>query len=77
MEKKKTEVQNQLNKFYEAREDLYNLFDSVIPKKEGLDIYDFDKCDSEIVKELYKKFYSYDYEARKFQPILRKYYEGE
>lgn len=77
MEERKKIVQNQLKEFYKAREEIYELFDSVIPKKEGLDIYDFDKCDSEIIKELYKKFYAFDYQARKFQPILHRYSEGE
>lgn len=75
-ENKKELVENQLTEFYKARDELYELFDKVIPKLNESELYNLQKCECEILKQIYKKFYKYDYEARKFQPILQKYYEG-
>ena len=66
------EIEEKLNKIFEARNDFFALLDELVPKNEDGKTLNFDKMPNNNIKKLYSKFYSYDYEFRKMLPLIYK-----
>ena len=45
-----------------------------MPKIAGTDVFDFERAGAASLKEVYAKFYGYDYAARKLLPYLYRTY---
>ncbi|AQW85791.1 hypothetical protein BB381_05700 [Campylobacter pinnipediorum subsp. caledonicus] len=68
-------VEQKIKDLFKARDDFFDLLDSVVPKKEGTDIFDFDKQKDVDLKDVYAKFYAYDYSIRKLLIDVYRAYE--
>lgn len=60
-------VKAKIEAILKARSDFFAELDRQVPKKNGTDVFDFDKADANL-KEIYAKFYAYDYSLRKLLP---------
>ena len=60
-------VKAKIEAILKARSDFFAELDRQVPKKNGTDVFDFDKADTNL-KEIYAKFYAYDYSLRKLLP---------
>lgn len=69
----KKEVVKKLMELFSSRDEFFNYLDSKVSKVPNTDVLDFG--DNEELKEIYAKFYSYDYSIRKLLPYLYKVYE--
>ena len=69
----KKEVVKKLRELFSSRDEFFSYLDSKAPKVPNTDILDFG--DNKELKEIYAKFYSYDYSIRKLLPYLYKAYE--
>ncbi|MCZ6102849.1 MAG: CmeU family protein [Campylobacter ureolyticus] len=68
----KKEVVKKLRELFSSRDEFFSYLDSKVSKVPNTDVLDFG--DKEL-KEIYAKFYSYDYSIRKLLPYLYKAYE--
>ena len=69
----KKEVVKKLRELFSSRDEFFNYLDSKASKIPNTDVLDFG--DNKELKEIYAKFYSYDYSIRKLLPYLYKVYE--
>ena len=69
----KKEVVKKLRELFNSRDEFFNYLDSKVSKVPNTDVLDFG--DNKELKEIYAKFYSYDYSIRKLLPYLYKTYE--
>lgn len=53
-----------------ARGEFFDVLDKIVPKVNGTQVFDFDACDDANLKEIYAKFYAYDYAIRKILPQI-------
>ena len=60
-------VKAKIEAILKARSDFFAELDRQVPNKNGTDVFDFDKADTNL-KEIYAKFYAYDYGLRKLLP---------
>ncbi len=70
--KKKNEIEEELNKLIKIRTDFYNYLDKNIPKNG--DQFDFSNNPTLNAKDIYSHFYKLDYQARKLRGFLVKAY---
>ncbi|NLK66038.1 MAG: hypothetical protein GX282_00960 [Campylobacteraceae bacterium] len=68
-------IEEQLKKFGESREEFFKLLDSLVPRLTNTDVFDFENCEDKNLKEIYAKFYSYDYAIRRILPFVYKAYD--
>ncbi|WP_311337226.1 CmeU family protein [Campylobacter ureolyticus] len=69
----KKEVVKKLRELFSSRDEFFSYLDSKVSKIPNTDVLDF--RDDKELKEIYAKFYSYDYSIRKLLPYLYKAYE--
>lgn len=67
-------VKENIQKLLDNRAEFYALFDEKIPKINGTDVFDFKNAKDCDIKEIYQKFYKYDYAIRKLLPYLYEAY---
>lgn len=65
-------VEEKLKAIFEARDEFFKFLDQNIPKKNGTDIFDFENAKQANLKDVYAKFYTYDYSVRKLLPDVYK-----
>lgn len=75
MTEKKDEIRSKIEKILAARGDFFALLDERVPKKNGTDVFDFDAAKEANLKEIYAKFYAYDYVVRKLLPDVYAAYD--
>ncbi|MCR4942671.1 MAG: hypothetical protein K5978_07775 [Campylobacter sp.] len=71
---KKDEINAKLEAIFSARKEFFALLDELVPKKNGTDVFDFEKAKNPELKEIYAKFYAFDYNVRKLLPDVYKAY---
>ena len=71
---KSQEVKEKIEKILEARSAFFAELDRQVPKKNGTDVFDFSKVKEADLKEIYAKFYAFDYNLRKLLPDVYKAY---
>ncbi|NDJ27416.1 hypothetical protein DMB95_08235 [Campylobacter sp. MIT 12-8780] len=71
----KEQIIADLNELFKQRKEFYAFFDAKIPKKEGLNIFDFEKLDDANLRDFHKLFHRYDYAIRKLLPRIYKAYD--
>ena len=71
---KSQEVKEKIEKIFEARSAFFAELDRQVPKKNGTDVFDFSKVKEADLKEIYAKFYAFDYNVRKLLPDVYKAY---
>ena len=67
-------VKENIKNLLENRAEFYALFDEKIPKLGDTDVFDFKNAKQVDIKEIYQKFYKYDYAIRKLLPYLYEAY---
>lgn len=67
-------VKENIEKLLDSRAEFYALFDEKIPKFADTDVFDFANAKTADMKEIYNKFYKYDYAIRKLLPYLYEAY---
>ena len=73
MSPEQAKVSEQVGKLLAARGEYYALFDKIIPKRGNSDTFDFDALgENSNLKDIYARFYAYDYEIRKLLPHVYK-----
>ena len=72
---KSQEVKEKIEKILEARSAFFAELDRQVPKKNGTDVFDFSKVKEADLKEIYAKFYAFDYNVRKLLPDVYKAYD--
>lgn len=65
----KKEVEIELDKLIQIREDMYKFLDENLPKDEN-DIYDFSSNPKLDAQKIYEHFFKMDYQARKLRGFL-------
>lgn len=65
-------ISEKIETLLKARAEFFELLDSLVPKIKNTDVFDFDACEDKNLKEIYAKFYSYDYAIRKILPDVYK-----
>lgn len=68
----KDEFKSLIDDIFANRDELYASFDKFI-KTDGK--FDLNLCEDEKIKEIYKKFYKYDYAVRKILPSVYKKFD--
>ncbi|QCD53122.1 CmeU family protein [Campylobacter sp. RM16192] len=68
MQEKRDIVSKQIEDILKARSEFFAELDHQVPKIKGTDVFDFKSVDSANLKEIYAKFYAYDYNVRKLLP---------
>lgn len=66
----KENLRQNLDEVFKNRDEFFAMLDRYIPKKPNSNIFDFDKVEDKSLKEVYEKFYAYDYSVRKLMPDL-------
>ena len=61
-------VKEKIEKILAARSEFFALLDERVPKVGATDVFDFNKAQEANLKEIYAKFYAYDYAVRKLLP---------
>ena len=61
-------VKEKIEKILAARSEFFALLDERVPKVGATDVFDFSKAQEANLKEIYAKFYAYDYAVRKLLP---------
>lgn len=61
-------IKTQIQSMLKAREEFFKVLDENVPKKGNTDVFDFDGAKDKSLKDLYRKFYDYDYAIRKLLP---------
>ncbi|MBE2984921.1 hypothetical protein CCAL9344_04050 [Campylobacter sp. RM9344] len=74
-ESKQAQVKEKIEKIFAARAQFFELLDANVPKKGDTDVFDFDKAKDVNLKEIYAKFYAYDYAVRKLLPDVYSAYD--
>ena len=64
----KNYTEGKIEKILEARAAFFAELDRQVPKKNGTDVFDFSKVKEADLKEIYAKFYAFDYNVRKLLP---------
>ncbi|MBP3223837.1 MAG: hypothetical protein J6M14_00865 [Campylobacter sp.] len=67
-------VEQNIKELLGARAGFFALLDEKVPKIAGTDVFDFANAKEANLREIYAKFYSYDYAIRKLLPYLYKAY---
>lgn len=67
-EREKEEVKSKIEAILKARGEFFAELDKQVPKINGTDVFDFSKCENANLKDIYAKFYAYDYSVRKLLP---------
>ena len=67
-------VEKNIKELLGARAEFFKFLDERVPKITGTDVFDFERADTASLKEVYAKFYGYDYAARKLLPYLYRAY---
>ncbi|ANE36475.1 hypothetical protein CIG11343_1479 [Campylobacter iguaniorum] len=65
-------IKSQIETMLKARDEFFAVLDANVPKQGNSNVFDFDACKDKSLKELYAKFYSYDYSIRKILPYVYK-----
>ncbi len=73
-ESEKQEVEKNIKELLAARAEFFKFLDERMPKIAGTDVFDFERAGAASLKEVYAKFYGYDYAARKLLPYLYRTY---
>lgn len=73
-ESEKQEVEKNIKELLAARAAFFKFLDERVPKIAGTDVFDFERAGAASLKEVYAKFYGYDYAARKLLPYLYRTY---
>ncbi len=73
-ESEKQEVEKNIKELLAARAEFFKFLDERVPKIAGTDVFDFERAGAASLKEIYAKFYGYDYAARKLLPYLYRAY---
>lgn len=60
-------VKAKIETILNARKEFFAELDRQVPKINSTDVFDFAKADANL-KEIYAKFYAYDYSVRKLLP---------
>jgi hypothetical protein len=68
------EIKEDMQKFWQAREDFYKYLDESIPK-DSMGVFEFGNDVTLSAKEVYKHFFKIDYQARKLRGYLVQTYE--
>lgn len=68
-------IEKKLNDIFKARDEFFALLDDNIPKKAGTDVFDFKNAKNVDIKDVYTKFYAFDYSVRKLLPDVYKAYD--
>ena len=63
-------VTKQIQDLIQARKDFFATLDKIVPKVGSTDVFDFDACEDKNLKEIYSKFYPYDYAIRRLLPLV-------
>lgn len=71
-EEEKEFIKSQIEELLKARDGFFEVLDANVPKKGNTNVFNFDACKDKSLKELYAKFYSYDYSIRKILPYIYK-----
>ncbi|CAD7287300.1 hypothetical protein LMG7974_00227 [Campylobacter majalis] len=69
------EIKEKIDNAFASRDEFFALLDSLVPKKNGTDVFDFEAAKPVNLKQVYEKFYAYDYNMRKLMPYLYKAYD--
>ncbi|KEA46289.1 CmeU family protein [Campylobacter mucosalis] len=69
------EIQAKLDDIFKARGDFFALLDTLVPKKNGTDVFDFANAKEADLKEIYAKFYAFDYSVRRLLPDVYKVFD--
>lgn len=64
----KNVVKQKIEAILKARSEFFAELDRQVPKKNGTDVFDFDAVKKADLKEIYARFYAYDYSLRKLLP---------
>lgn len=72
---KKDEILSKLEAIFVARSEFFALLDANVPKKAGTDVFDFDIATKANLKDVYAKFYAYDYSVRRLLPDVYAAYD--
>ena len=67
-------VEKNIKELLNARAEFFKFLDERVPKIAGTDVFDFERAGAASLKEVYAKFYGYDYAARKLLPYLYRAY---
>lgn len=67
-------VEKNIKELLSARAEFFKFLDAKVPKIASTDVFDFERADTASLKEVYAKFYGYDYAARKLLPYLYRAY---
>ena len=73
-ESEKQEVEKNIKELLAARAEFFKFLDERVPKIADTDVFDFERAGEASLKEVYAKFYGYDYAARKLLPFLYRAY---
>ena len=73
-ESEKQEVEKNIKELLAARVEFFKFLDERVPKIAGTDVFDFERAGAASLKEIYAKFYGYDYATRKLLPYLYRTY---
>jgi chain length determinant protein len=73
-ESEKQEVEKNIKELLAARAEFFKFLDERVPKIADTDVFDFERAGEASLKEIYAKFYGYDYAARKLLPYLYRIY---
>ena len=67
-------VEKNIKELLGARAEFFKFLDERVPKIADTDVFDFERAGEASLKEVYAKFYGYDYAARKLLPYLYRAY---
>lgn len=69
------EVKQRLDDLMRSRAEFYALFDAHSKRLDGTDVFDFSSAEPLNFKDVYSKFYDYDYKIRRLLQDLYKAYD--
>lgn len=72
---KKEILEKHIAEFGSSRDDFFELLDELIPKIGNTNVFDFESCEDKNLKEIYNKFYHYDYAIRRILPFVYDAYD--
>ncbi|MBR8462606.1 hypothetical protein KDE12_07040 [Campylobacter sp. faydin G-105] len=72
---KAAQVAAKLEQIFKARSEFFAELDRQVPKINNTDVFDFNAVSSTNLKEIYAKFYAYDYNVRKLLPDVYAAYD--
>lgn len=70
MDEEKELITKSIENLLKARGEFFATLDKMVPKKGDTDVFDFDACEDKNLKEIYSKFYPYDYAIRRILPQI-------